>query len=362
MNTEDVFYFDGSSARPSPVRVLLFQEQVHLRKDNDAGFGESFPVATVTQNQIGHSVYFYLDPSGLRFLQLHADHPVATLLARELADTGGSWVQRLVRQRIFVLLVVTMGLGVGLYLLLVNLVPYLGMRLLGVQQEITMGRQLKEAMLKQAEIGGEAVDSAGTLRLRQFAGALRLSRQYPIEVTLVKSKTVNAYALPGGQIVVYSGIVEKMNHPEELVALLAHEATHVNERHSLRSLLRSAANGILISVVFGDASGLSGTLVSGAETLHGLQYSRRLEAEADRKGMDLMVENGVDVKGMKELMQTLQQEDKLPDNLSFISSHPLTKERIQAAEEYSKAHAQATQSQTNLQSFFDALKAGAVAE
>jgi Zn-dependent protease with chaperone function len=361
MNTEDVFYFDGSSARPSPVRVLLFNEQVHLRKDGDEGFTESFPAVTTTQNQIGSTLYIYLDPSGTRYLQLHADHPAATLLSHEQANKKSNWAQRLMKQRSLVLLFVTLGLGLCLYFLLVSLVPFLGMRMIGVQQEITMGRHLKDAMLKQSGIIGETVDSAGTVHLQQFAGGLRLSSQYPIEVTLLKSKTINAYALPGGQIVVYSGIVEKMKTPEELVALLAHEATHINERHSLRSLLRSAASGILISVVFGDASGISGAVISGAETLQGLQYSRTLEAEADRKGMELMLANGLDAKGMKQLMQTLQQEEKLPNDLSFISSHPLTNERIKAAERYTNEHPQTKQKKEDLQLLFDSIQSRAAA-
>jgi beta-barrel assembly-enhancing protease len=361
MNIDEVLYYDGGSARPSPVRVLLFDGQVHLRKDDSEGSSEIFPAATTTQNQIGSIFYIYLDPSGTRYLQLHADHPVATFFSRGQADKGRNWAQRLMKQRLFVLLLATLGLGFGLYFLLVSLVPFLGMRMIGVQQEIAMGRQLKEAMLKQSDIIGETMDSAGTIRLQQFARQLRLSSQYPIEVTLLKSKTINAYALPGGQIVVYSGIVEKMKAPEELAALLAHEATHINERHSLRSLLRSTANGILISVVFGDASGISGAAISGAETLHGLQYSRSLEAEADRKGMDLMVANGVDVRGMKGLMQTLRQEEELPNELSFISSHPLTGERIKAAEKYSNEHSQGKQYKQDLQPLFDSVKSRAVA-
>ncbi|HEY1022156.1 MAG TPA: M48 family metallopeptidase [Flavisolibacter sp.] len=356
MNTEDIYYYDGSSARPSSVRVLLLDGEVHLRRDDDESFAESFPVQTLTQNQIENTIYFYLDPSGTRYLQFDVGHPQATLLSRAQAIRKGTWAQRLGKLRISVLLLTTLVLGIGLYVLFVSLVPFLGMRMIGVKQEVAMGRQLKETMLEQSALLGETVDSAGTVHLQAFARRLQLSRQYPIEITVVKSKTVNAYALPGGQIVVYSGIVNKMKTPEELVALLAHEATHINERHSLRSLLRSAANGILISVVFGDASGISGAVISGAETLYRLQYSRSLETEADQKGMELMQANGVDVTGMKALMQTLQQEGNLPQELSFISSHPLTKERIRAAEKYRTEHGPTMPKKEGLQPLFDRLK------
>jgi beta-barrel assembly-enhancing protease len=357
MNTEEVLFYNGTSARPSPVRVLVIDRQVHLRKSEDEGFIESFPAATTSINQIGSVVFLYLDSSGTRYLQFHSDHPLITLLSLERADKSGNWAHRLTKQRIVVLFPVTLSLGLGLYFLLVSLVPFLGMRIISVKQEIAIGRQLKESMLKQSAIMGETVDTAGTARLQQFAERLRLSSQYPIEVTLLKNKTVNAFALPGGQIVVYSDIIKKIKTPEELVALLAHEATHINERHSLRSLLRSTAHGILISLFVGDVSGISGALISGAETLHGLQYSRSLEAEADRQGMDLMLANGVDVKGMIQLMKTLQQEEKMPDNVSFINSHPLTKDRIKAAEKYSAEHLQTKQKTENLRPLFDSIKA-----
>ncbi|MDQ3277610.1 MAG: M48 family metallopeptidase [Bacteroidota bacterium] len=343
------------------MRVLLFDGEVHLRKEEEDGVTETFPAATLFQNQIGGTLYLYLDPSGTKYLQFDAEHPLVSLLSRVKASRKGTWAQRLLKLRVYILLFATLGLGIGLYLLFVSLVPFLGMRMIGVQQEVAMGRQLKEAMLEQSALLGENVDSVGTVQLQAFGGKLRLSSQYPIEITMIKSKTVNAYALPGGQVVVYSGIIDKIKTPEELVALLAHEATHINERHSLRSLLRSAANGILISVIFGDASGISGALISGAETLFRLQYSRSLETEADRKGMDLMMANGVDVKGMKGLMQTLQEEEKLPHDLSFMSSHPLTKERISAAEKYGNEHVSTKQNKEGLQPLFDSLKSRAIA-
>jgi predicted Zn-dependent protease len=64
---------------------------------------------------------------------------------------------------------------------------------------------------------------------------------------------------------------------------------------------------------------------------------------------------------MKQLMQTLQQEEKLPNDLSFISSHPLTNERIKAAEKYGNEHPQTKQKRENLQPLFDSIKSRAAA-
>jgi predicted Zn-dependent protease len=210
-------------------------------------------------------------------------------------------------------------------------------------------------MLDQAAMTGAYVDSTGTIELQDFADQLNLSRTYPIRVTLVKSDIVNAYALPGGNIVVYSGILKKIKTPEELAALLSHESTHVNERHSLKSLLRSAANGLIVSILLSDASGITGTLVSNAQTLNGLSYSRSLEKEADQKGMELLLANGVDLEGMRDLMRTLEAEGDVPGSISFLSSHPLTKERIQAATKFIKDHPQSIEEREDLKEQFEKL-------
>ncbi|MCW3106340.1 MAG: exported zinc metalloprotease YfgC precursor, partial [Segetibacter sp.] len=228
--------------------------------------------------------------------------------------------------------------------------------LIGVEQEIKIGDKLKDLTLKEAPVFGKNVDVKGSRILQQFADQLQLSSTYPIRVTVVNSDIVNAYALPGGNIVVYKGILERIKTPEELVALLAHESTHINERHTLRSLLRSAANAIIISIVFGDASGISGAIAGHAETLNGLRYSRSLEAEADEKGMNLMLQNKINVNGMRQLMQMLQQEDKLPGSLAFLSTHPLTKERVAATEKYLSKHPETFERRNDLEESFFKLK------
>jgi predicted Zn-dependent protease len=246
--------------------------------------------------------------------------------------------------------------AVSAYFLVLNLIPFLGMRMISVQQEIVMGNKLKQVILEETNAFGASTDTAGTSTLQSFADKLHLSTNYPIRVTLVNSDVVNAYALPGGQVVVYRGIIEKIKSPEALAALLAHESSHVNERHSLRSMLRNAATGIMVAVIFNDATGVSGALVSNANALNGLRYSRALETEADNKAMDLLVANKVNAKGMKDLMQVLQKEGDVPGSLSFLSSHPLTKKRIKSAVDYLKKYPQNEVERKDLKEIFMQLK------
>ena len=96
--------------------------------------------------------------------------------------------------------------------------------------------------------------------------------------------------------------------------------------------------------------------MSNAEALNGLHYSRSLESEADRKAMDILLANGVKLEGMRQLMQTLQKEGDVPGSLSFLSSHPLTKERIKEAGRYIGQHPQPAGQRSDLQKLFQQLK------
>jgi beta-barrel assembly-enhancing protease len=358
MENDTALYFDGSSARPSQVRVLLFNERIDIHNAEDDLFVQSFPLKGSSHNQVGYTHYLYLDARGLQYLEFTGEHPLAESIAIQVSNANPGIVQNLMRQKTIILVPLVILLCIGLYFLLVTLVPFIGTKLIGVQQEVKIGDQLREMMMTQETTLGATTDTAGTHQLQTFADHLELSKEYPIRVTLLKRDIVNAYALPGGQIVVYSGILEKIKTPEALAALLAHESTHVNERHSLRSLLRSAANGIIISVIFSDASGISGALATNAENLNGLRYSRLLETEADEKGMELMVKNDISVDGMRQLMKTLQSIGDIPGELSFLSSHPLTKERIRNAELYIKKHPQKLTAREDLKTIFEKLKLG----
>lgn len=356
MEAENVNYYDSTSARPLLVRVLVLAGAIELYDPaTDARTG-CFALTGMSHNQIGDAHYIYLEPKGLQYLQFHASHPLATLLPKQIAVANRGWGQTLLKQKGIVLITLMLVLSTGLYFALISLVPFIGSRMIGVAQEVKMGDKLREVMLQEAALAGAEVDTAGTRTLQAFADKLQLSRQYPIRVTLVKSAVVNAYALPGGQVVVYSGILEKIETPEALAALLAHESSHVNERHSLKALLRNAANAMLIAVVFNDATGISGALVSNANALNGLRYSRSAERDADTKGMDLLLANNTNIEGMRTLMQTLEKEGGLPSNLSFLSTHPLTKERIRAATDYIRSHPQQVSKRDDLEQLFRALK------
>ncbi|MBO9205100.1 MULTISPECIES: M48 family metallopeptidase [Niastella] len=226
--------------------------------------------------------------------------------------------------------------GIALIILLlllatyIWLVPVLGENManrFSKQSEISMGEQMYQSVKSQYRI-----DSQKTAILNEFYKQLHYNVGYPVSITVVESNEMNAFAIPGGHIVVYDAILDRMKTPEELAALLGHEASHIALRHSLRNIFRSMARQMFLSVIVGDQSGIASVVVNNADALKGLQYSRSLETEADDNGLQLMVKNNINPQGMRRLMQLLQKESGGGEPAAFLSTHPVFKDRIKNIE------------------------------
>lgn len=221
---------------------------------------------------------------------------------------------------------------------------------------LEVDRQIGQASYNSVMLGMDE-DSTRSVVLQRFGDKLALSEKFDLRFHLVESDQVNAFAMPGGDIVVFSGIVDGMEHPEQLAALLAHEATHVDERHSMRMMVRQMAGYLFLSLLVGDVNAVIGLLAENADNLRNLSYSRNLETDADRHGMERMQAAGVDPKGMVQLLQLLEAEaGDMPDELSFLSSHPLTEERIAKANAHQAQLAGTHDNDPKLRELFEALK------
>ncbi len=184
-----------------------------------------------------------------------------------------------------------------------------------------IGDVFMETFLKENKI-----DSTKTKYLTEFAAELNLKNKKPLQFVVINSKEVNAFALPNGQIVIFSEILKNIKQPDELVALLGHEATHVNNRHSMKMLCRNLAGYMLVSLIFSDVNGIMAVLADNAQQLHSLSFSRAFEQEADEQGMQILKDNNVNPSGMVKLFEQLEKDSKISIP-QIISSHPLTKER-----------------------------------
>lgn len=181
-------------------------------------------------------------------------------------------------------------------------------------------------------VSSEDIDEENSARLNLFFKELKFKTAYHPSLVIVKDDLVNAFALPGGKIIVYEGILRKMNSSEELAALLSHEFSHVELKHSTKNIARSLSSALLLTVLFGDATGITALVIQNADQLKQLGYSRNLEHEADKNGLKLLKEQHINPQGMADLFNTLKQEEgENTNSYSFLSTHPLTQDRIDFA-------------------------------
>ncbi len=155
-----------------------------------------------------------------------------------------------------------------------------------------------------------------------------------VEVTVLKTKGVNAFALPGGRLLVFSGLIDLADHPNGLAGVLAHELAHAHHRHPTQLIVSNAGIATVLSLLLGDVSG--GTfLATMGQMAVGSAYSRDYEREADETGIELMQAAQFDVSPMISLMQTMARKNKGNDSgvFALINTHPGTEERVALLEE-----------------------------
>jgi len=159
-------------------------------------------------------------------------------------------------------------------------------------------------------------------------------KQYKFKVHIIKDPAINAFALPGGHVVFYTGLILNAKSPEEMIGVLAHETAHVTLQHGLRSLIGSTGIFILAQAFFGDASGLLAVIADKGVFLLTQKYSRDYEREADDKGWDYLIHANINPHGMISFFNTLLENQKkgilkeIEGSLNILSTHPATEERI----------------------------------
>ncbi|NOT50828.1 MAG: M48 family metallopeptidase [Chitinophagaceae bacterium] len=230
---------------------------------------------------------------------------------------GKEWIRN------SVLLVFILGILFLLYLLIV---PWLSMKLaskVSVKTEKQLGDAVYDAMGLAAQ-----EDSAKTYWMNNFFSVMDVDTRYTIRISVVNSSTVNAFALPGGRIVVYSALLDEITSYPELAALLSHEFTHVNNKHSTKSIFRRLGSKVFLGLLFGRFGTVTSVVVNHADNLKSLKYSRSLEKEADMNGLSILKKRNIDPVGFVDLLTHLKAaapENAMPE---FLGSHPDVEKRI----------------------------------
>lgn len=207
------------------------------------------------------------------------------------------------------------------------------------QQEIQLGQQGRQEVLQQfgglyPDQGLQAyIDRIGAEIVKDSAAS---EMPYPYEFHVVDDpETVNAFALPGGQIFITTAMLSQLESEAQLAGILAHEVAHVVARHGAEQLARQQLGMALVNAIAITASGgedpgnarQAALVAQAVNQLVNLRYSRQDELESDRLGFDFMTAADYNPEGLVELMRILEaaSEGQPPE---FLSTHPYPDSRI----------------------------------
>ena len=198
------------------------------------------------------------------------------------------------------------------------------------QMERFMGGQTQGALLCRDADGLEAL---AAMEDRLLASTDTL---YDLNVVVFDHPMVNAFAAPGGQIVIMRGLIDKAGSADEVAAVLAHEIGHVERRDVTRNALRTAGSAGVLSMILGDFTGGTLMLIVTEQILNAA-YTREAEAEADVYAMNMLEAARVDVRAMGDFFDSLSAlESKGPSLPSYLQSHPETSGRADAARDFAR--------------------------
>ena len=203
-------------------------------------------------------------------------------------------------------------------------------------------------LAKEIEIGRKAIarieqewpltsDPAIVSKLEMIAARLEpfMSRRINWEIRLVKTEALNAFCIPGGFIFFTTGIVDALKTDSELAAVMAHEMIHADRKHSLRMAAQSnkVTLGALAAILLSGGAAAPMILAQVAQVAITSEYTKELEAEADKFGLDALIQSGYSPTGMITLFEHFMAEEyRQPiHDYGIYMNHPDTPDRLSAA-------------------------------
>lgn len=166
--------------------------------------------------------------------------------------------------------------------------------------------------------------------------AAQADTPFDVRVRAVQAPMLNAFALPGGPILITDDLIRDAKSPDELAAVVAHEVAHIEKRHVMQAVWRSLGVGLLLDAVVGGGTGAGQQAVILAGQATDLRYGRDAESEADARGQQLLHDLGLSSRGMASFFWRLGGEQEEGDQAltsatEFLSTHPDSTRRAKAA-------------------------------
>jgi len=325
-------YFDGVHPIGAQATLLLGGSEAVLI---GAQFTQRYVRARLRVSPaIGSADRFVALPDGGQFQCL--DNPALDTLPQEARSEGMvAWLEQ--RTAVAVLAIVLVaGAALGGYFYGLPAAAQRVAEAMPIETEQALGEKAL-SWLDQAEWFGPSQimpESLDHIRrgFEQLHEGLPMAAHYRLEFRAAPKIGPNAFALPGGTIVITDQMIQLAATADEVLAVLAHELGHVERRHAMRLILQDSAVAVAAGAITADAASLS-VAVAGLPTLLAqAKYSRTFESEADEFAFGLLRRKGISPDAFADIMERLAAgQGNREAALSFVSSHPVTQERVQRA-------------------------------
>jgi Zn-dependent protease with chaperone function len=360
MSLFNAIYFDGKSSRGNVAYVELLQDGIHITY-TDADADKTlvvWDVAQIHKGAISNTRKINLKYGPYPHQYLEVEDPTfyeALISAYPYKKFNESDFEFLRSNGFKGLVAITFGFIAVVLLSYFFVLPPVA-EFMAARMPQSMEEQIGDKMYNQM-VEGYSINQPLTKKANEFWRAMNVESPYTVNITVVSEETPNAFALPGGQIVVFDGIIKEMKSYDEMAALLGHECTHVRLKHTMRSMSRNLAGYLFISILLNDASGTIALLASNANTLKELSFTRELEHQADEGGYSLLRSKQIDPEGMLRLFSTLKKAEGDMTIPRFMSTHPLTDERIDYIKSQLKRDKATYAEHADLKQIWDEMKA-----
>ena len=334
------FYFNGVTSKRHDVIVQTAANSLRIINDDEQYLVDEWNYADLRSRAA---------PEGILRLGRRGEAALARLEVRDAAlaaaigerasslDRGGPADRRL-RHRVVALSVAAIA---SLVLTAIFGMPVLANKitpLIPLPMEKKFGEAIDKQVRPLLDTGNRAAtfqcgtapgEAQGRKSLDKLVRQLETAANgpYRARVDVVRRKQANAFALPGGHVYVFEGLLAKSETPDELAGVIAHEMGHVVHRDGTRAVLQSAGLSFLFGMMLGDFVG-GGAVVIAAKTVLSSSYSRHAEAAADKYSVELMQKIEADPKALASILSRIASDKD--EGVALLRDHPETKDRIAA--------------------------------
>jgi Zn-dependent protease with chaperone function len=340
MSNIRVEYQDGRSARSAPA-VARIDDHAGLLVLEGLAEPLEVPLTQVSVSErLGSCARFIWLPNGARCET--REQEAVDALARSLGQGAGArLLQRVESSNGYRLLAVVL-LVACLCTAVAWVIPALA-RQLATRMPAAAAHHIGKGVLAILDrLVLEPSRLSGARRAQLQAAFEELKKSYPdlpLELQFRSGMMMNALALPDGTVILLDDLVQNAANDLQLVGVLAHEVGHVHHRHSLTALLAGSSNAVLLAAYLGDVAQIADWALWLPATLIDAQYSREQETEADEFALSHFARVGADPRHLADMFRIFEAKAAHANSygMQYLSSHPLTSERIQRFDQAAQA-------------------------